>query len=511
MPGKRNEVFKFSNPLFSTDATTIGACISMFDWAEYRSAKGGMKVHTVLDHDFYLPTMITITPAKVHDMIAAKEINLPKGSILSMDRAYVDCEFFEKLDKKGVFFVTRAKVNMACEVIKTFTVPSQSPGRPRTKPRKPEDELKSQYYHELLDRIKALGALETLKGLEKEGLLSCINVIEALKEMPVEKALELLPILESYVRDKAEKEKKAQERKQIKEAKKTESERKTEELKKAKEINEAEKQPIVEQSQKFQMSLKPQKPQKSNESQTKPQELLEAGESQSKQQEPQVAEKRKRTRNKKKHYKDKDGQIKGKKNADRAKKVKQKRNQSNDIPLFVVIKDEIIHLTNIKKQQESLAPNDTKPKKMYELRRVTVVVFDRRTYTPQLMEFITNNRKLSPNTIALIYQQRWRVEIFFKTIKQNLIVKSFYGTTLNAVHCQLYAAMAAIALLRYLQYSAESKVIWNFSNLVHILRLNLFSYYDIFVWLKQPHCEKRPPPSTPHETDDSPIQRHTLF
>jgi IS4 transposase len=73
-------------------------------------------------------------------------------------------------------------------------------------------------------------------------------------------------------------------------------------------------------------------------------------------------------------------------------------------------------------------------------------------------------------------RDRWHIEIFFKTIKQNLIVKTFVGTSANALKIQIWPAMIAILLLKYLRF--RSRVAWSLSNLVALLRYNLFPYRD---------------------------------
>ena len=105
--------------------------------------------------------------------------------------------------------------------------------------------------------------------------------------------------------------------------------------------------------------------------------------------------------------------------------------------------------------------------------------------------FLTNNFKLAASTIAAIYKQRWQIEIFFKALKQNLKVKTFVGTSANAVHIQIWTALIAILLLKYLQM--RSRLSWSLSNLVALLRLNLFVHRDLWAWIDQPY---EPPPET---------------
>lgn len=121
-PGKKAR-FRFKNKLFSLDATVIDLCLSLFPWAQFRQTKGAVKLHLLLDHDGYLPTFATITDGKDHEVKAAWDVPLPKGSILAVDRGYCDYALFERWTNQGVFFVTRQKENAAFEVVEEFTVP----------------------------------------------------------------------------------------------------------------------------------------------------------------------------------------------------------------------------------------------------------------------------------------------------------------------------------------------------------------------------------------------------
>ena len=103
-PGKP---FKFKHKLYSMDSTVIELCATMFDWAKYRTAKGAAKLHLVLDHDGCLPNYALITEGKVADITVAQGLSMPKGSIVVMDRGYVDYTMFERWSAQGVGFVTR--------------------------------------------------------------------------------------------------------------------------------------------------------------------------------------------------------------------------------------------------------------------------------------------------------------------------------------------------------------------------------------------------------------------
>jgi hypothetical protein len=87
------------------------------------------------------------------------------------------------------------------------------------------------------------------------------------------------------------------------------------------------------------------------------------------------------------------------------------------------------------------------------------------------MMLITNNLKLAATTIAAIYKERWQIELFFKALKQNLRVKTFVGTSANAVRIQIWTALISMLLVKYLQFKSKCK--WHLSNRVALLRLNL--------------------------------------
>lgn len=106
--------FKFNNPLFSLDASVIDLCLSVFPWAKFRKTKGAIKMHCLYDHSGALPSFVTVTDGKKHDVTVAKKSELPLSpdSIVSIDRAYIDYKWLNSLDENGVWFVTRAKSNI---------------------------------------------------------------------------------------------------------------------------------------------------------------------------------------------------------------------------------------------------------------------------------------------------------------------------------------------------------------------------------------------------------------
>ena len=91
---------------------------------------------------------------------------------------------------------------------------------------------------------------------------------------------------------------------------------------------------------------------------------------------------------------------------------------------------------------------------------------------------LTNHLKSGAITIAMIYKERWQIEIFFKAIKQNLKIMSFVGTSPNALKVQIWTSLIAILILKYLQLC--SKLSWSLSNLVALLRWNLFIYRNLW-------------------------------
>jgi len=94
---------------------------------------------------------------------------------------------------------------------------------------------------------------------------------------------------------------------------------------------------------------------------------------------------------------------------------------------------------------------------------------------------ITNHLSFGSTTIASTYKDRWQIEIFFKTIKQNLKIKTFVGTSPNALMIQIWTALIAVLILKYLKF--KSRFAWSISNLVAMLRYNLFTYRDLWAWI----------------------------
>jgi hypothetical protein len=264
--------FRIKSKIFLLDATTISLCLSLFDWARYKTKKGAIKMHTLLDYDGHLPAYVNITDGKTADNKGAYDIPLLKGSVIVADRFYNDFSLLNVWDSNQVYFVVRHKDNIKFKTIRELDLPEQK--------------------HEHL------------------------------------------------------------------------------------------------------------------------------------------------------------------------------------------IKDEIIELTGA----------TTKEKYPKRLRRVAL--WDEENQ--QTIEVITNQMSWTANTITELYKARWEVEIFFRDIKQQLHIKSFIGTSENAVMIQLWTALITILILKALK--AQAKHAWYLSNLVAFIRLNLFVKVDLYEWLDNPFKKEQPPP-----------------
>lgn len=262
--GFRQVKFRIKSKIFLLDSSTISLCLSLFDWAKYKTAKGAVKMHTLLDYDGNLPGYVNITDGKTADNKGAYEIPLLKRSVIVADRYYNDFSLLNIWDSKEVYFVIRHKENLQFETIRENTLPD----------------------------------------------------------------------------------------------------------------------------------------------------------------------------NRHEH----------------------------------VLKDEIIQLTGKQAQKKY-------PKK---LRRVAI--WDDKN--KQVIELITNQMSWTANTISELYKSRWQIEIFFREIKQLLHIKSFIGTSENAVMIQIWTALITILVLKALKQMA--KYSWQLSNLVAFIRLNLFVKIDLQKWLDKP-------------------------
>lgn len=153
--------------------------------------------------------------------------------------------------------------------------------------------------------------------------------------------------------------------------------------------------------------------------------------------------------------------------------------ESRMLMKWEIVSDDVITLDGVRDAEGKCA----------RLRLVTV----EDPATRQWYEFLTNNHKLAATTIAEIYRQRWQIELFFKTIKTHLKIKSFLGTSRNAVWTQIWTALITILLLQYLRL--RSRTGWSFSNLIAMVRFNLFTRRDLWTWLQAPFDVLAEPPN----------------
>jgi DDE family transposase/uncharacterized protein DUF4372 len=145
-----------------------------------------------------------------------------------------------------------------------------------------------------------------------------------------------------------------------------------------------------------------------------------------------------------------------------------------------IVRDQTIRLTGVGAQEKC----------PHLLRRVEALRDD----TGETLVFLTNHHQLGASTVAAIYKERWQVELFFKALKQNLKIKTFVGTSPNAVKIQIWTALISMLLLRFMQLT--SRFGWSLSNLVALLRMNLFTHRDLRSWLNEPFSVP-PDPATP--------------
>ena len=143
-----------------------------------------------------------------------------------------------------------------------------------------------------------------------------------------------------------------------------------------------------------------------------------------------------------------------------------------------VLADEVIRLTGPHAPERCAVP----------LRQVTI--WDETQQ--RRLTFLTNLLHLAASTIAAIYKERWQIELLFKALKQHLKIKTFVGTSENAVQVQIWIALLAMLLLKFLQL--KSTWPWSLSNLAALLRFNLLTYRDLWAWLNAPF---EPPALTP--------------
>ena len=162
-------------------------------------------------------------------------------------------------------------------------------------------------------------------------------------------------------------------------------------------------------------------------------------------------------------------------------------------PVYEVLEERQVHSRNIVHDQIVRYTGRYSGRYRKTLRRITV-----RTEGNDPLILITNHLEFAPSTIANIYKERWQIEVFFKTIKQNLKIKTFVGTSENALRIQIWTALLTMVLLRWLHHLSKAR--WSLSNLVSLLRLNLFTYRDLKQWLNDPY-ETPPEFPTPEQLE----------
>jgi len=266
--------FRFKNPLYSLDATTIDLCLSLFNWAKFRTTKGAVKLHVKLNHAGYLPMFVHVTTGAEHELRVAPLFPLERGDVVVFDRALTNFTWYANLVERGIYFVTRLKRNAAYRVVERRDV--------------------------------------------------------------------------SHLKN--------------------------------------------------------------------------------------------------------------------------------------IFSDQIIEFTGY----------PASGKCRYRLRRIR----SKDPETGKIIVVLTNQLDWSAQTIALIYKERWQIELFFKALKQQLKVKSFVGTSRNALLSQLWVALIAYLLLSYLRF--RSRFAWSLYTLTSILPTNLFSRRNLWDWLNAPfHPRGQPPPQEP--------------
>jgi len=267
-----SQMVRFSRPalnqikrkIYLLDATVISLSLSLYDWAQFRTRKGAVKLHLLLDYDGCLPAFADLTKGKEHEIQVARKMSFPSGSVLVFDMGYYDFSWWFNLDSNGIYFVTRAKDNLDYEVVKDFEVWGEK---------------------------------------DKNILRNCLIRFSGYKA-------------------------------------------------------------------------------------------------------------------------------------------------SHEYPKVL----RMVRVWDDEKEQEFV--------------------------------FLTNHLTWTATTVSRIYKERWNIESFFKTIKQNLKIKSFVGTTENAVQIQIWTALITILLLAFLK--AKAKYQWHMSNMITFIRLNLFVKIDLWIWLNKP-------------------------
>jgi IS4 transposase len=150
-----------------------------------------------------------------------------------------------------------------------------------------------------------------------------------------------------------------------------------------------------------------------------------------------------------------------------------------DLKIEVIAEREIPQSSNVRRDQDI---EITPYRKEFTLKLRLVTIWDEEKQ--EAITFLTNHLKFGATTIARIYKERWQIELFFKALKQLLRIKTFVGTSANALKTQIWTALIAMLVLKYLHL--KSQYGWSLSNLVALVRHQLFVYRDLYVWLDAP-------------------------
>jgi hypothetical protein len=136
---------------------------------------------------------------------------------------------------------------------------------------------------------------------------------------------------------------------------------------------------------------------------------------------------------------------------------------------------------NILKDQKVLLEN-SKTRKSYPNKLRMVTVYDEKN--GKTMYLLTNNFTWTAQTISELYRQRWQIEIFFRELKTLFKIKTFIGSSANAVMIQIWTAMITMLILKYLKHLSTYS--WSLSNLIAMIRMSLFVKIDLYQWLNYP-------------------------
>lgn len=114
--------FRFKNPLYSLDASAIDLSLNLFPWAAHRDNTANVKLSVGLNHANLVPEFVALSDGNENDMVQGRQFDFPKGSIVAFDKGYVDYEWFNSLNNRGVFFVTRLRAKAVYRVEERRTV-----------------------------------------------------------------------------------------------------------------------------------------------------------------------------------------------------------------------------------------------------------------------------------------------------------------------------------------------------------------------------------------------------